>query len=500
MLVGWGAVNAPAIAAVPNSAIVVDAKTGKVLYGSNVDAQRHPASLTKMMTLYLLFDALAQGRTSLDARMPVSAYASAQAPSKLGLKPGSSISVRDAILALVTKSANDVAVVIAEYIGGTEKTFAQRMTKQARALGMTKSNFVNASGLPASQQWTSARDMATLGRALREHFPQYYDYFSTPSFVWNGRRIGNHNGLLRRLDGVDGIKTGYTRASGYNLVTSVDRDKRLVVAVVLGGTSTKARDNKMAGLIEAYFPKASTGTRVARLIPGKPGPAAKPAPDIAVAASEVPMPRPRPTIDASADDTDVAAAAPPAEATDAPIVVAKADIPDTADDTDVAAAAPPAEATDAPIVVAKADIPDTADVTASTEPPAATPPGPTTVASLIGANSIFALDGAADDGTAEGDTNNGDDAADVAPAPTKSGWRIQIAAAPTQSGAEDILDQALAKGGKVLASAAPYTETVERNGSTLYRARFSGFASKDDARAACAFLAKQSFSCLAVSD
>jgi D-alanyl-D-alanine carboxypeptidase len=470
MIVGWGAVSAPAIAAVPNSAIVVDAKTGKVLYGSNVDAQRHPASLTKMMTLYLLFDALAQGRTSLDARMPVSAYAAAQAPSKLGMKPGSSISVRDAILALVTKSANDVAVVIAEYIGGTEKTFAQRMTKQARALGMTKSNFVNASGLPASQQWTSARDMATLGRALREHFPQYYDYFSTPSFVWNGRRIGNHNGLLRRLDGVDGIKTGYTRASGYNLVTSVDRDKRLIVAVVLGGTSTKARDNKMAGLIEAYFPKASTGTRVARLIPGKPGPAAKPAPDIAVAASEVPMPRPRPTIDASADDTDVAAAA------------------------------PPAEATDAPIVVAKADIPDTADVTASTEPPAATPPGPTTVASLIGANSIFALDGAADDDTAEGDTNNGDDAADVAPAPTKSGWRIQIAAAPTQSGAEDILDQALAKGGKVLASAAPYTETVERNGSTLYRARFSGFASKDDARAACAFLAKQSFSCLAVSD
>ncbi|HVY20152.1 MAG TPA: D-alanyl-D-alanine carboxypeptidase family protein, partial [Bauldia sp.] len=208
LIIGSGASLETAAAAVPNSAIIVDAKTGKMLYGANVDAQRHPASLTKMMTLYLLFDALASGKTSLDARMPVSAYASAQAPSKLGMKPGSSISVRDGILAIVTKSANDVAVVIAEYLGGSEKNFAARMTRQAKALGMTRSNFVNASGLPAAQQWTSARDMATLGRALREHFPQYYDYFSTPSFVWNGRRIGNHNGLLRRMDGVDGIKTG----------------------------------------------------------------------------------------------------------------------------------------------------------------------------------------------------------------------------------------------------------------------------------------------------
>jgi D-alanyl-D-alanine carboxypeptidase len=472
ILAGWGAVVAPASAAVPNSAIVVDAKTGKILYGSNVDAQRHPASLTKMMTLYMLFDALAQGRASLDARMPVSAFAAAQAPSKLGLKVGSTISVRDGILALVTKSANDVAVVIAEYLGGSEKTFAARMTRQARALGMTKSNFVNASGLPASQQWTSARDMATLGRALREHFPQYYDYFSTPSFVWNGRRIGNHNGLLRRLDGVDGIKTGYTRASGFNLVTSVDRDKRLVVAVVLGGASTKARDNKMADLIETYMPKASTGARVAKLIPGKPGPAPKPAPDVAVASAQVPTPRPRPTIDANVDAVAVAAAAPPAEATDKPLVVATADVE-----------------------------PDAATVTASVMPPAAKPPVPTTVASLIGANSIFALDAVdSDDDTAEGDTNAGDDAADVAPAPSKAGWRIQIAAAPTQAGAEDILDRALAKGGKILASAAPYTEPVERNGSTLYRARFSGFASKESARAACDFLAKQSFSCLAVSD
>jgi D-alanyl-D-alanine carboxypeptidase len=468
LIIGSGASLETAAAAVPNSAIIVDAKTGKMLYGANVDAQRHPASLTKMMTLYLLFDALASGKTSLDARMPVSAYASAQAPSKLGMKPGSSISVRDGILAIVTKSANDVAVVIAEYLGGSEKNFAARMTRQAKALGMTRSNFVNASGLPAAQQWTSARDMATLGRALREHFPQYYDYFSTPSFVWNGRRIGNHNGLLRRMDGVDGIKTGYTRASGYNLVTSVDRDNRLVVGVVLGGTSTKARDNKMAALLDKYVPRATAGQRTAKLIPGKPV-GSKPA-VIAVASAEVPMPRPRPTIDANT----------------APAVVADA---------------APAEATAAPLVVAKADAaPDVTDVTASTQASAAVPPAPASVASLIGANSIFALEAVSDEGIGEGDTTAGDDAPDSPPAPNKAGWRIQIAAAPTQAGAEDILDRALAKGGKVLASAAPYTEPVERNGSTLYRARFSGFASKDAARAACTYLAKQSFSCLAVSD
>ncbi len=466
LAVGSSVALGTAAAAVPSSAIIVDAKSGKVLYGSNVDAQRHPASLTKMMTLYLLFDALASGKTSLDARMPVSAYAAAQAPSKLGLKPGSSISVRDGILAIVTKSANDVAVVIAEFVGGSERNFAARMTKQARALGMTKSNFVNASGLPASQQWTSARDMSILGRALRDHFPQYYDYFSTPSFVWNGRRIGNHNGLLRRMDGVDGIKTGYTRASGYNLVSSIERDNRLVVGVVLGGASTRARDNKMADLLDTYLPRATAGTRTAKLIPGKPSATAKPA-VIAVAAAEVPMPRPRPTIDA----TNAAAAV---------------------------ANAAPAEATDDPIVVAKADV--TADATAVTASTTAVPPAPATVASLIGANSIFALDATTDEGTGEGDTTADDDQPDAPPAPNKAGWRIQIAAAPTQAGAEDILDRALAKGGKVLASAAPYTEPVERNGSTLYRARFSGFASKDDARAACTYLAKQSFSCLAVSD
>ena len=221
-----------------------------------------------MMTLYLLFDRSGDRQGEPRRHMPVSASRGRQAPSKLGLKPGETISVRDAILAIVTKSANDVAVAIAEYLGGNEKNFAARMTRQAKALGMTRSQFVNASGLPDSRQLTTARDMATLGRALREHFPQYYSYFSTPSFVWQGRRIANHNRLLGRVEGVDGIKTGYTRASGYNLVTSVDRNNRLIVGVVLGGTSGKARDNRMAGLIDKYLPLATRGARTA-LGPGR---------------------------------------------------------------------------------------------------------------------------------------------------------------------------------------------------------------------------------------
>ncbi|HVZ14806.1 MAG TPA: D-alanyl-D-alanine carboxypeptidase [Bauldia sp.] len=454
LILGSVAGAVTAAAAVPSSAIIVDAKTGKTLYASNADERRHPASLTKMMTLYLLFTAIQSGKTTLDSEMPVSAHAAGQSPSKLGFRPGDTISVRDAIEAIVTKSANDVAVVIAEYLGGTEKAFAAQMTARAHAMGMTKSNFVNASGLPASQQWTSARDMATLGRALREHFPQFYSYFSTPSFVWQGRRIANHDNLLNRIDGVDGIKTGYTRASGFNLVSSVSTGGRLVVGVVLGGATARLRDNRMADLLEQYVPLASAGRKTARPVPG--GLFSAPV----VVASAVPLPHQRPTIDANATGSTVADATDDASATAADDTVAAA-----------AVAAAPAEA----------------DASAA----------PTTVASLIGANSIFALDGT----DAEGDTNADDETADAAPAAsTHSGWRIQIAAAPTKEGAEDMLDQALAKAGSVLAKADPYTEPVQSGDSTLYRARFAGFSTKEKARAACAYLAKQKFSCLAVSD
>src|SRR4051812_39469998 len=192
-----GAVT-PAAMAAQGSAIVVDAKTGNVLYADNPDGQRYPASLTKMMTLYLLFEALDSGKTSLSSAIPISAHAAIQAPSKLGLKPGQSISVRDAILAVVTRSANDIAVAIGEYLGGSEDAFAAKMTAKARALGMSRTVFHNASGLPDPGQVTTARDMSILGRALHDRYPRYFAYFSTPSFTYGGRRIPNHNHLLGR--------------------------------------------------------------------------------------------------------------------------------------------------------------------------------------------------------------------------------------------------------------------------------------------------------------
>ncbi len=249
-----------------NTAIVVDAKSGKVLYSKAADARTPPASLTKMMTLYLLFDALEHHRLSLNSTITMSRHAAAQPPTKLGLKAGRSLSVRDAILAMVTLSANDVAVAVGEHLGGTESDFAKRMTATAHALGMSRTTFRTASGLPAPGQYTTAHDMSLLGRALQDRFPQYFHYFSTSTFVFNGRRYGNHNHLLGKVAGVNGIKTGYTRASGYNLVTSIDRSRRRVIAVVLGGKTGRARDRQMASLIDGYVSKATTGRRTASVV------------------------------------------------------------------------------------------------------------------------------------------------------------------------------------------------------------------------------------------
>ncbi|WP_244424001.1 D-alanyl-D-alanine carboxypeptidase family protein [Phyllobacterium sp. YR531] len=239
------------------AAIVVDANTGKTLYSSNADAKRYPASLTKMMTLYMLFDAMAAGKVSKSTPIPVSAYAAAQPPTKIGFQPGQTISAEAAILSLITKSANDSATAIGEYLGGSEQRFAVMMTNKARQLGMRNTQFRNANGLPDGQQHSTARDLAVLGIALREHFPQYYSYFSTRSFSYRGRRIVGHNRLLGKVEGVDGIKTGYTRMSGFNLVSSVNTDGKKLVAVVMGGTSGGSRDAQMAKLIAQYLPAAS---------------------------------------------------------------------------------------------------------------------------------------------------------------------------------------------------------------------------------------------------
>jgi D-alanyl-D-alanine carboxypeptidase len=247
------------------SSIIVDGNSGATLTANNPDASRHPASLTKIMTLYLLFERLDADKIKLDTEMEVSEHASEQAPTKLGLRPGQTIRVEDAIKGLVTRSANDAAVVIAEAIGGDEDDFAKLMTRKARALGMSKTVYRNASGLPDDDQVTTARDQSTLGRAIQDRFPRYYRYFSTSAFNYHGQSIRNHNHLLGTVEGVDGIKTGYTRASGFNLVTSMRRGNRHLVGVVLGGRSGGSRDAIMRSLLAENLEKASTKRTVAAI-------------------------------------------------------------------------------------------------------------------------------------------------------------------------------------------------------------------------------------------
>ncbi|MFL5287014.1 MAG: D-alanyl-D-alanine carboxypeptidase family protein [Rhodopila sp.] len=235
------------------SSIIVDANSGEVLEEVNADLPRHPASLTKMMTLYMAFEALRDRRITLDQPVPVSGHAASMAPTKLGLMPGTRITVEEAVLGLVTKSANDAASALGEMLGGSEERFAQMMTLRARALGMSHSTFLNASGLPDPDQWTTARDLAILGRHLITDFPSYYGYFSTPSFVWHRQVILNHDNLLRSYPGADGLKTGYTEASGHNLVSSAVRDGVRLVGVVLGAASNGERDVHMANLLDRGF-------------------------------------------------------------------------------------------------------------------------------------------------------------------------------------------------------------------------------------------------------
>ncbi len=254
------AVAPPApIASVKYAAIVVDGNSGSVLYESDSGAPRYPASLTKMMTLYLLFEAMQSGRVTPQTEIPVSANAARQPPTKIGFQPGDTVDVDSAIRALITKSANDVAVAVGEYLGGSEEQFAQMMTAKARALGMRNTTFRNASGLPDVEQRTTARDMALLGLTLRKRFPAQYAYFADQSFSYRGRMIRGHNDLIGRVVGVDGIKTGYIRASGFNICTSVSRDGRKLVVVVMGGDTARQRNAHVEDLIERYLPRASRG-------------------------------------------------------------------------------------------------------------------------------------------------------------------------------------------------------------------------------------------------
>ena len=248
------------------AALVIDYSTGKVLFERHADARRYPASLTKMMTLYMTFEALESGKLKLDQHLPVSKRAAGMPPSKLGLPAGKTIKVRDAIYALITRSANDIAVVLAEAQGGTEIKFAQMMTERAQRIGMKNTSFRNASGLPNRGQVSTARDMAQLAVRMMRDYPQYYDLFKVRSFTYGGRTYVNHNRLLGNLEGTDGIKTGYIRASGFNLVASAKRGQHRLIGVVFGGQSAASRDEHMMDLLEASFTEIDQ-IRVASAVP-----------------------------------------------------------------------------------------------------------------------------------------------------------------------------------------------------------------------------------------
>lgn len=285
--------------------LAIDGSNGKILYSWNADAPRHPASLTKLMTLYLLFDALKQGKLTLASQLEFSAHAAGQAPTNLRVKSGQHIRVDDAIRAILVHSANDVAVAIAEKLGGTELRFAQMMTERARTLGMKHTFFHNVSGLPDPLQLTSASDMAILARHIAYDFPQYYHFFATPTFTYQGNHYRTFDQLIGRYQGADGMKTGYTAASGFNLVSSVVRNGRHIIAVIMGGRTGKQRDLEMQGLLDAVFAAAE---RHPQAIASIHVPWQSASNQLAVAAQPIPLPVPRP-----AKPNAIAASSSPAE-------------------------------------------------------------------------------------------------------------------------------------------------------------------------------------------
>ena len=332
-LAAWLATSGNAFAKPAFSAIAVDAATGSIVYERNIDAPRYPASLTKVMTLYLLFEDMRAGKVSLTSQFTISAHAAAQQPSKLGLKAGRSISVKDAIGALVTKSANDIASAVAEGLEGSETAFAARMTRTAHSIGMTRTTFRNASGLPDAAQKTTARDMATLGLRIQKDFPKEFRYFSTKSFSYAGRVHSNHNRLLGRVEGIDGIKTGYTRISGFNLISSIERDGKRMVAVVMGGKTGGSRNAYMTRMLDKLYKTANLKSlrSLAAMAGNPPGYVAKPVQQ-ALRVKTPPLPRPKPEVPASDEAPTIAAVVANLETTDEAEEAGEASEPAVADD------------------------------------------------------------------------------------------------------------------------------------------------------------------------
>jgi D-alanyl-D-alanine carboxypeptidase len=543
----------------PYADIVLDVLSGKVLHADKADELRHPASLTKIMTLYLLFEKLEAGKLRLDSQLPVSEHASVQAPTKLGLKPGQTIEVEDAIRGLVTKSANDAAVTVAEAIGGSEHDFAEMMTAKAHALGMTHTIYRNASGLPNDEQVTTAHDQATLGRAIQERFPRYYKYFSTPSFTWNGETLRNHNHLLGRVEGMDGIKTGYTQASGFNLVASVRRSDRHIVSVVLGGSSAGARDARMRSLIEDYIDKATPqkNIMVAGIAATKADAARKEEARkeearkeearkdearlnalVRSATAEPPpeAPRPKPA-DAAPKDAGPADAH-PGNGTAAPgsgtysvasaepikpiqvktlrVKMAPAQVAALAPAAGALAAtapttpaATPPAATETPQREPERDLigeairatAREASVTAPTASPNATAPGTTASAANPGATAPVAASAspAAPNVTASAAPVASPPPASATPPVAHTGWMIQVGAFDIEHEAHQRLSVVQSKVGNLLKHASPFTEAVTSGDKTLYRARFAGIQ-KDQAEAICKQLKRNDIACMTIKN
>jgi D-alanyl-D-alanine carboxypeptidase len=505
--------------------VVVDANTGETLHDVNSDGLRHPASLTKMMTLYLLFERLEAGKLKLNTPLEVSANAAEQAPSKLGLEAGDTIAVEDAIKALVTKSANDVAVVVAEALGGSEENFAKMMTRKARALAMKYTVYKNASGLPDDDQVTTARDQALLGIALQERFPRYYQYFSTPQFTYRGDTMRNHNHLLGRVAGVDGIKTGYTRASGFNLITSVHRENRHIVAVVMGGRTAEQRDARMRQLIETQIKQAAS-RRIAPKVAENAEPAdtrAKPQAAAPVAAkadtattAAIPRPRPQPgstdpiqprlvkTFSVKSSVVQTASlepvSLPPAQTLD----VTQRPNPSAAGTEDSGTlplqsprarpgivGVPPAQATVASAQSTPAPAPVAAPQASPDPPVTAYAPAPALDSAASMATSVRAASAAPVAPVP---------ATPVAPAPAvkaHSGWMIQVGAFEDEGDAKQRLVTVQGKVTDLLRKADPFTEPVTKGDKKFYRARFAGL-DKEAAETACKHLKRSDIACIAI--
>jgi D-alanyl-D-alanine carboxypeptidase len=536
----------------PFSSIIVDANSGATLTASNPDASRHPASLTKIMTLYLLFERLESGKITLDTELPVSEHASEQAPTKLGLRPGQSLRVEDAIKGIVTRSANDAAVVVAEAIGGDEEDFCKMMTRKARALGMTRTVYVNASGLPDDAQVTTARDQSVLGRAIQDRFPRYYRYFSTTAFNYHGQSIRNHNHLLGSVEGVDGIKTGYTRASGFNLVTSIRRGNRHLVGVVMGGHSSGSRDAMMRSLLAENMDKATTRRTVAAISERNPAeanadvaeadaasrptqaiqlngavqavssePSAAPPihsnPPIrammAAAAAAVPTAKPEPAPLTSGVVQARSAAIPGSSEPMKPVRVKTVQI--KAGQLKLASAGPtqPAAPVTSSLPPSRAEVPETSGAVvakAESDKPAAVPEMPPQPANfgtghgVLGVLPASSMAPAGSQALAYADPSPRPQAVQqngaIRPLAAHTGWIIQVGALDSESEARARIEAARSQAHGLLSKADPFTEPVVSKGDKkLYRARFAGL-DRDQAEAVCRALKRSEMSCITVKN